>query len=467
MPTNILMPALSPTMEEGGLAKWHVKAGDKVTAGDVIAEIETDKATMEVEAVDDGRIESIVVPEGSQGVKVNAVIAVLLAEGESEAESAQAEAPTAKEPAAKKATAKKATAKKATSEKAGAVTAPAPASTPEGAIETPKASGSDGKSDRVVASPLARRLAREAGLDLSGVTGTGPHGRIVQSDVVGAGAGQSPDRSASPPETKASAPPSSTAAPGPDRALPAMSDKQVLGLYAADSYEIRPHDSLRRVIARRLRESKQTVPHFYVTVDTEIDALLGLRSDINFAAPEAEDGKPRWRVSVNDMIIKALAMALKAVPQANVTWTEGGMLIHRHADVGVAVAIPGGLITPIVRRADEKPLAQISTEMKDFAKRARDRKLMPEEYQGGSSSISNLGMYAVREFAAVINPPQSSILAVGAGTQRPVVRDGKIEIATVMTVTLSTDHRAVDGATGAELLKAFRRNIEKPAGMLV
>lgn len=459
MPTNILMPALSPTMEEGGLAKWHVKAGDKVTAGDVIAEIETDKATMEVEAVDDGRIGSIVVPEGSQGVKVNAVIAVLLAEGESEAESAQADAPTAKEPAAKKSTAKK-----ATSEKAGAAAEPAPA--PEAAIETPKGSGSDGKSDRVGASPLARRLAREAGLDLSEVTGTGPHGRIVQSDVVGAGAGQLPDRSASPPETKASAP-SSTAAPGPDRAVLAMSDKQVLALYAADSYEIRPHDSLRRVIARRLTESKQTVPHFYVTVDTEIDALLGLRSDINFAAPEGEDGKPRWRVSVNDMIIKALAMALKAVPQANVTWTEGGMLIHRHADVGVAVAIPGGLITPIVRRADEKPLAQISTEMKDFAKRARDRKLMPEEYQGGSSSISNLGMYAVREFAAVINPPQSSILAVGAGTQRPVVRDGKIEIATVMTVTLSTDHRAVDGATGAELLKAFRRNIEKPAGMLV
>ncbi|MCW5696589.1 MAG: pyruvate dehydrogenase complex dihydrolipoamide acetyltransferase [Bauldia sp.] len=447
MPTNILMPALSPTMEEGKLAKWLKKEGDAVKSGDVIAEIETDKATMEVEAVDEGTVGQILVPAGTEGVKVNAVIAVLLGEGES------AGAATPKPPAP-------AAAPASTAEAPPLPAAPAAASAaPPGAImraamhDTPPANGGD----RVFASPLARRLAKEAGIDVAAVKGSGPQGRVVKADIEAAGTGgvsAAPAKQASPP------------AAGTPAIASAMSDELILKYYAPGTYDVVPHDSIRKVIARRLTQSKQTVPHFYLTVDTEIDALLALRAEINAAAPEV-DGKPKWRVSVNDMIIKAMAGALVAVPEANATWTEGGMLRHHHADIGVAVAIEGGLITPVVRNADGKTLSDISNEMKDLAKRARDRKLTPEEYQGGATSISNLGMYGVRDFAAVINPPQSSILAVGAGVERPIVRQGEIVVATIMTVTLSTDHRAVDGALAAELLKAFKRLIEKPTAMLL
>jgi pyruvate dehydrogenase E2 component (dihydrolipoamide acetyltransferase) len=455
MPIDILMPALSPTMEEGNLAKWHVKEGDTVKSGDVIAEIETDKATMEVEAVDEGTIGKLVVPEGTEHIKVNAVIAVLLAEGEDKA--ALGKAPSA--PAA--ASAAKSEAPKAAAPAAPA-SQPAPpppkaAAAPQAAARAPAPAPASNGDGRVFASPLARRLAREAGLDLKSIRGSGPHGRIVKADIESARTGGAPRPAPAP------------SAPGAAPAVraPAMSDQQILKLYEPGSYEIVPHDNVRKIIASRLLESKQTIPHYYLNIDTEIDALIELREQINSAAPKDKDGNPVWKVSLNDMIIKAMAMALKVVPDANATWTEGGMLLHKHADIGVAVAIPHGLITPVVRRADEKPLSQISNEMKDYVKRARDRRLKPEEYQGGSTAISNLGMYGIKDFAAVINPPHSSILAVGMGEQRPVVHKGKIEIATIMSATLSADHRAVDGALGADLLRAFKRFIEKPSGMLV
>ncbi len=462
MPTNILMPALSPTMEEGNLAKWHVKAGDPVRPGDVIAEIETDKATMEVEAVDEGRVGSIVVPEGAQGVKVNAVIAVLLGEGESLDGTATAAPKPSAGAVAPVATAKAVPVAPLPARNGAAKAAAAP---PPGRSAPAPAGGSSPEAGRVVASPLARRLAKEGGIDLAAVHGSGPHGRIVKADI---------DAS----RANGARPPVSSAVPGPpamveaagtaQRAtMPALpSDQQILRLYEPDSFTTVPHDGVRKIIARRLTESKQTIPHFYLTMDTEIDALLALRAEINAAAPKARDGTPAYKISVNDLIIKALAMALQAVPDANATWTEGGMLLHRHSDVAVAVAIPGGLITPVVRRAELKRISEISNEMKDLASRGRERRLKPEEYQGGSTSVSNLGMYGVRDFAAVINPPHSSILAVGAGEQRPVVRDGKLAVATLMTVTLSTDHRAVDGALGAQLLGAFRTLVEKPAAML-
>ncbi len=447
MPIDILMPALSPTMEEGNLAKWHVKEGDTVKSGDVIAEIETDKATMEVEAVDEGTIGRLVVPEGAEHIKVNAVIAVLLSEGEDKSALGKASAAPAA-PAPKGAAPPKPAPAAQAAPKAAAPSQPAAPS----AAPTTSGNG-DG---RVFASPLARRLAREAGLDLKSIRGSGPHGRIVKADIEGA-------RTTG---VARPAPAAGAAAPSAARA-PAMSDQQILKLYEPGSYEVIPHDNVRKIIASRLLESKQTIPHYYLNIDTESDALLALREQINGAAPKDKDGNPGWKVSVNDMIIKAMAMALKAVPEANATWTEGGMLIHKHADIGVAVAIPHGLITPVVRRADEKPLSQISNEMKDYVKRARDRRLKPEEYQGGSTAISNLGMYGIKDFAAVINPPHSSILAVGMGEERAVVRKGKIEVATIMSATLSADHRAVDGALGADLLRAFKRFIEKPSGMLV
>jgi pyruvate dehydrogenase E2 component (dihydrolipoamide acetyltransferase) len=303
---------------------------------------------------------------------------------------------------------------------------------------------------RVFASPLARRLAKEKGVDLAAVADSGPHGRIVKSDVEHAKPGAAPQRAT---------------ASGPAAPV-GMSDQQILKLYEPGSYEVVPHDNVRRIIARRLIEAKTTIPHFYLTLDTEIDALLKVRADFNFAAPKDKDGNPTWRISVNDFIIKAMALALMKIPAANATWTEGGMLLHKHADVGVAVAIQGGLITPVVRKADQKRMPEISADMKDFIKRAKDRKLAPHEYQGGSTAISNLGMYGIKDFAAVINPPHSSILAVGAGIEKPVVRGGEIKIATIMTVTLSSDHRAVDGALGAELLNAFKDFIEKPASLL-
>ncbi len=433
MPINILMPALSPTMEVGNLAKWLVKEGDTVAPGDIIAEIETDKATMEVEAVDEGTVAKIVVAEGAEEVPVNQVIAILVEEGEDaasvETPAATPVAVAAPEPAAAPAPAAAVT--------PAPVAAPAPV-----AIPAPKTEGA-----RIFASPLARRLAKENAIELAALSGSGPHGRIVRRDIETAiGAGK--------------------AAPSAAPAMQAMPDEQVRKLFEEGSYEIVKHDNLRKVIARRLVEAKTTIPHFYLTLDCDIDKLLEVRREINAAAPEI-DGEPAYKVSLNDMVIKALAKALIAVPAANATWTAEAMLLHKHADIAVAVSIPGGLITPVVRRADEKPLSVIANEMKDLAARARERKLMPEEYQGGSSAVSNLGMYGIREFAAVINPPQATILAVGAGVERPVIKDGALAKATIMTVTLSTDHRAVDGALGAELLAAFKNYIENPMAMLV
>ncbi|TPM35817.1 pyruvate dehydrogenase complex dihydrolipoamide acetyltransferase [Mesorhizobium sp. B2-3-5] len=456
MPINITMPALSPTMEEGNLSKWLVKEGDKVSPGDVIAEIETDKATMEVEAVDEGTVAKLVVPAGTEGVKVNALIAVLAAEGEDASAAAKSGDGTAPV---------KAEAAKADSPKADAPKAEAPKSEP--AVTPPKAApagNGHAAGERTFASPLARRIAKEAGVDVSAVTGTGPHGRVVKADVDAAIAGGAKTAPAA--KAPAGAPAASAAAP----AVKAMSDDQVLKLFEEGSYDLVPHDNMRKTIARRLVEAKTTIPHFYLTLDCELDALLALRSQLNAAAPMKKTDKgeaPAYKLSVNDMVIKAIAMALKAVPDANASWTESAMVKHRHADVGVAVSIPGGLITPIIRKADEKTLSTISNEMKDLASRARSRKLKPEEYQGGTTAVSNLGMFGIKDFAAVINPPHATILAVGAGEERAVVRNGEIKIATVMSVTLSTDHRAVDGALGAELLVAFKRLIENPMGMLV
>jgi pyruvate dehydrogenase E2 component (dihydrolipoamide acetyltransferase) len=444
MPTNILMPALSPTMEKGNLAKWLKKEGDKVKSGDVIAEIETDKATMEFEAVDEGVIGKILVPEGTQDVAINAPIAILLADGEKlDAGAAPKAAPAAAAPA------------KSTTPSSPAPAAAPPAARPAAAAPAPAAS-TNGSGGRTFASPLARRLAKEAGVDLAQVKGSGPHGRVVKSDIDAVRSGKAPLQEAR----------SAAGATGKPITAPSMTDAQVMKLFDDGEYDVVPHDNVRKIIARRLVEAKTTIPHFYLTVDTEIDALLALRGEINDAAPKDKDGKPAWKVSVNDLVIKALAMALKRVPDANVTWTEGGMLRHKRADIGVAVSIPGGLITPVVRHADTKRISEISIEMKDLAARARVKKLAPHEYQGGSSAVSNLGMFGIKDFAAVINPPHATILAVGAGIETPVVRAGKVEIRTIMTCTLSTDHRAVDGALGAQLFAAFKELIEKPAGML-
>jgi pyruvate dehydrogenase E2 component (dihydrolipoamide acetyltransferase) len=453
MPINILMPALSPTMEEGNLAKWNVKIGDKVKSGDVLAEIETDKATMEVESIDEGTVAQLLVPEGAQGVKVNALIAVLLADGEDA--SAIGAAPAAAEPAPAGA---------APAAEAAPAAAPAPAASAPAAAPAPAAAAAPAaqSGERVFASPLARRIAKDAGIDVAKVVGTGPRGRVVQADVEAAKKGGAA-KAAPTAAAAAPAPAAATAAP----AHSGPTDAQTLKLFAEGSYDLVPHDNMRKTIARRLTESKQNVPHFYVTVDTDLDALLALREQINGAAPKDADGKPVYKISVNDMVIKAMALALKKVPGANASWTDGGMLVHKVVDVGVAVSIPGGLITPVVRNADAKSLSSISNEMKDLAKRARERKLKPEEYQGGTTSVSNLGMFGVKDFAAIINPPHATILAVGAGIQQPVVRGGEIKIATIMAVTLSTDHRVVDGALGAELLQAFKGYIEKPMAMLV
>ncbi|PPJ46690.1 pyruvate dehydrogenase complex dihydrolipoamide acetyltransferase [Rhizobium sp. KAs_5_22] len=453
MPINITMPALSPTMEEGNLSKWLVKEGDKVKSGDVIAEIETDKATMEVEAVDEGTVAKLVVPAGTEAVKVNAVIAILAADGEDVAAAAAGGGSAA--PAKAEAAPAKTEAAPAKVEAAPAVSQPITDKAPAPSTPAPVAKSGE----RVFASPLARRLAKEAGVELSAVSGSGPHGRVVKSDV---------EKAVSSGGAKAAPVVATTAAPA--AAAPAMakgaSEEAVLKLFEAGSYELVPHDGMRKTIAKRLVESKQTIPHFYVTVDCELDALMALRAQLNDAAPR-KDGAPAYKLSVNDMIIKAMAMALTEVPDANVSWTETNMVKHKHADVGVAVSIPGGLITPIIRHAELKTLSAISNEMKDLGKRAKDRKLKPEEYQGGTTSVSNMGMMGVKQFAAVINPPHATILAVGAGEQRVVVKNGEMKIANVMSVTLSTDHRCVDGALGAELLGAFKRYIENPMGMLV
>jgi pyruvate dehydrogenase E2 component (dihydrolipoamide acetyltransferase) len=439
MPINILMPALSPTMEKGNLARWLKKEGDAVKAGDILAEIETDKATMEYEAIDEGVIAKILVPEGTADVAVNAPIAVLAAEGEDVRSIAAGGA--AARPAA------------ATAPSAAAPAAPQPAQAPRPAVNGHAAAGAG----RIFASPLARRLASTAGIALGSIPGSGPHGRVIARDVEEAKSGAAALK----------APPAAAAQPAAAPLAQTMADDKIRALFEPGSYEVVPHDNMRKIIAQRLVMAKQTIPHFYLTVSCALDKLLAAREDVNHTAPKGADGKPAWKLSVNDFIIKALALALIKVPDANVTWTETGMLKHRHADIGVAVAIPGGLMTPVIRKAETKSLGTISAEMKDFAARARNRRLKPEEYQGGSTAISNLGMYGIEEFSAVINPPHATILAVGAGIQQAVVHDGHIVPATVMKVTLSTDHRAVDGALGAQLLDAFKTFIESPTAMLV
>src|SRR3954462_14962834 len=465
MPVNILMPALSPTMEKGNLAKWLKKEGEKVKPGDVIAEIETDKATMEYEAIDEGTLAKIVVPEGTQDVPVNQLIAVLAEEGEDvNTAAAGAEKASAAKPAAKPASAP---APAASAQKRPEATPQDGASTrPQGQIPVPgegakapakgEAPGAVARgSERVFSSPLARRLARDAGIDLARVQGSGPHGRIIARDVEAAKSG------------KGLVAPAAIAPAGAPLAIQAPADDKIRALFEPGSYEVVPHDNIRKVIARRLLEAKLTIPHFYLTVDCNIDKLLDAREEINAAASKDKDGKPAYKISVNDFVIKALALALQRVPDANVTWTEGAMLRHRHSDIGVAVSIPGGLITPVIRKAEQKSLSVISNEMKDFAARARARKLAPQEYQGGTSAVSNLGMYGIKEFYAIINPPHATILSVGAGEERAVVRNGKIEPAHLMTVGLATDHRAVDGALGALLLGAFKALVENPVMMVV
>jgi pyruvate dehydrogenase E2 component (dihydrolipoamide acetyltransferase) len=447
------MPALSPTMEKGNLARWLKKEGDKIKSGDVIAEIETDKATMEYEAVDDGTLAKIVVPEGTQDVAVNSVIAVLAGEGEDvkAAAGAARSAPQAAPKAAQQAAAKPpAVAPKPAAEKPAPVLAQsAPRASP-----TPAPAQLSRGENRIFSSPLARRLAKEANIDLNRVQGSGPHGRVIARDIDQAKSGKGLRAPAGAPA-------------GAAAIAPAMSDAQIRSLYEEGSYELVPHDGMRRTIAQRLTASVQTIPHFYETMDCDIGRLMVAREEINAAAPKNKDGKPAYKLSVNDFVIKALALALQRIPDANVSWTEAGMLKHKHSDIGVAVALPGGLITPIVRNAESKSLSTISNEMRDLAVRARERKLKPHEYQGGTSSVSNLGMYGIKDFTAVINPPQSTILAVGVGEERAVVRNGKIEAATVMSVTLSCDHRAVDGALGAELIGAFKMLIENPVMMVV
>jgi len=422
MATNILMPALSPTMTEGNLARWLKQEGERIKAGDVIAEIETDKATMEVEAVDEGILGRILVPAGTQGVKVNDVIAVLVEAGE--AVPAAGVAPKAA---------------------AAPAAAPAPVTAPVAAAPAPVAAPASG--DRVFASPLARRMAAQAGVDISKIAGSGPNGRIVKADVDAA-------LSRGPAPVAAAAPAPLVAAPRP-----------VAPVAITAPHTAVPNSSIRKVIARRLAESKATIPHFYVSTDVEIDALLKIRADLNARSPK--DGPGAYKLSVNDLVIKATAVTLRRFPNVNAMWTEDAILQLHDVDISVAVSIPDGLITPIVKNADIKGLAAISTEMKDLAARAKSGKLKPEEFQGGGFSISNMGMYGVRDFAAIINPPQAGILAVSAGEQRPVVKNGALAIATVMTLTLSVDHRVIDGALAAEFLQALKRNIEDPLSLML
>ena len=431
MPIEILMPALSPTMTEGNLAKWLKKEGDEVHSGDVLAEIETDKATMEVEAVDDGKIGKILVPEGAEGIKVNAPIALLL--GEDEDASAL--------------------------EKFGElVPQPAPLTQPsaesvQAAAAAPAAAAAERGNGRIFASPLARRMAQQAGLDLGAIRGSGPQGRIVKSDIEAA---LSPGRAAPAPAPVQLAAMPQLAPP----VAPVLSKERVAALAGNPPYTERPLNAMRRVIARRLTESKQTVPHFYLTIDCEIDALLKIRAELN-AKSDA------YRISVNDFVIRAAALALRQVPAANASWSDEAILLWDTVDVAVAVALDDGLITPIVKMADRKGLAAIANETTDLVARARAGKLKLEEFQGGTFSVSNLGMYGVREFAAVINPPHGGILAVGAAEQRPVVKNGALTIGTVMSCTLSCDHRAVDGAVGAQFLAAFKKLVEDPLTMLL
>jgi pyruvate dehydrogenase E2 component (dihydrolipoamide acetyltransferase) len=439
MSISITMPALSPTMEEGNLLKWHVKVGDKVKPGDIIAEIETDKATMEVEAVDEGTVTSLLVEEGAQGVKVNAVIAELDGQGGGAAKAAPKSAPSKVEAKG---------AEKPAPKSAPAASATQPSPSPLGGGErAPAPSAVAGQ--RVRASPLARRLARQEGVDLLALKGSGPHGRIIKADVL---------------KGRPSTPPSGPAQDEGRRAPVSLIEPAILDerIYLPDTFELIPLDAVRKVTARRLTQSFMQIPHFPLTIDLEIDHLLSARARINETA-SAKGAK----VSINDMLIKACAMALMAQPDANASFTDKGIAMHKSAHVSVAVAITGGLITPVVRDAQKKGLAQIAAEMKDLAARARDRKLKPQEYMGGTFSISNLGMFGIKDFASVINPPEGMILSVGAGEKRPIVRGDKIEIATIMTVTLTCDHRVVDGATGAKWLQHFKQFVETPEAMLL
>jgi pyruvate dehydrogenase E2 component (dihydrolipoamide acetyltransferase) len=498
MSEPITMPALSDTMNTGRLVKWVKKLGDAIKKGDTIAEVETDKAVMEVDAFHDGYLAGPLAPEGTE-MPVGKVIGYIAdSPGEAPAGVAQAtpaapktappetvraaDVPAEEEegpkaaaaaaakgapaPAAKPAAAPAKTTDAPTAqstspqqgEDARSASLPAQSSLPLPAAEksAPKAPGEEAQTshaNRVSASPLARRLATDSGVDLAGIQGSGPHGRIVAADVEAA---KSRKGVMAPAAAEAATP-----------AGHGMSDQQIRALYPDDSYEIVPHDSMRRIIAQRLVQSNLTIPHFYLTVDCDIGKLLAAREEINSTAPQDKDGKPLWKLSVNDFVIKAMALALQRVPDANATWTESCMLKHKHSDVGVAVAIKGGLITPLVRNAENKSLSGISNEMKELAARARARKLKPEEYQGGASAVSNLGMFDIKDFTAVINPPQATILAVGTGKKRPVERSGKIEIATIMTVTLSCDHRVVDGVLGAQLIGAFKALIEQPVLLAV
>ncbi|WIJ23628.1 pyruvate dehydrogenase complex dihydrolipoamide acetyltransferase [Devosia sp. RR2S18] len=458
MPIDITMPALSPTMEEGKLAKWHVKEGDSVSSGDVIAEIETDKATMEVEAVDEGKIGKIMVAEGTDGVKVNAVIAVLLQEGEDA--SAVSSSGKAEEKAAPTATteAPKPDAGTLMYDKGTDTTSSAPVdSKPSAQPGTPKPQKSEAPAGKVFASPLARRLAKEAGLDVASIAGSGPKGRVIKADIEAAKSGKG----------SAKAAPTAATAPGAGAPIAGgMSKQQVLAMFEEGTYELVPNDGMRKTVAARLTESKQTVPHFYLTVDCRIDALLSAREQINAQAPKNKEGKPAYKLSVNDFVMKAWAVALQRVPAANATWAGDSILYHKRSDVAVAVAVPGGLFTPVVKSADTKTLREISEEVKDLATRARNKKLAPHEYQGGATSVSNLGMFGIKHFSAVINPPHGTILAVGAGEERVFPDNGQVKIGQFMTVTLSCDHRAVDGALGAEVLGVFKGLIETPVMML-
>ncbi|AQX27849.1 MULTISPECIES: pyruvate dehydrogenase complex dihydrolipoamide acetyltransferase [unclassified Bartonella] len=440
MPIKITMPALSPTMKEGNLSKWNIKEGDKVTCGDIIAEIETDKATMEVEAIDEGTVAKIVVPAGMQGVKVNSLIVVLAEEGEDLSEAVKVAEETSS------VTMKESVIKQSLD--SASIQA-------SHSLKNQQLVQRNANNRRLFASPLARRLAAQAGIDLSLISGTGPHGRVIKRDVEKAlNNGIESSRSLHIDQLITSG----------------ISDEHVLQLFKESEYTFAPHNNMRKTIAKRLVAAKQMVPHFYVTIDCELNALLELRTQLNAVVPMVEtqeEMNPAYKLSVNDMIIKAVALSLKAVPDANVSWLEGGMLYHKHCDVGVAVSVPNGLMVPIVRCAEEKSLSIISNEMKDLVTRARERKLRMEEYQGGTTTVSNMGMYGIKNFSAIINPPHATIFAIGSGEKRAIVKDDALAIATVMSVTLSVDHRAVDGALAAEVAQTFKKIIENPLTMLI
>ena len=462
MSTQILMPALSPTMEEGKLAKWHVKEGDAVKAGDILAEIETDKATMEFESIDEGRIGKLLVPEGAEGVKVNAPIATLLGEGEAPDPNAPADISTAM---------------KAIRDQMGPVSSPKPQPISPPAPQPKQAAGTaapapapaaqastaprQSNGARIFASPLARRVAQLSGVRIESLQGSGPRGRIVKADVDAAAKSGVPVRAAAAtaPQVRPTAEPQ---AAGPSMIAP-LPDARLF--YKEGTYDLVPHDSMRKTIARRLTSAKALIPHYYLTIDCDIGALMEVRARLNGRAPK--DGEGAYKLSVNDFVLKAAAEALMRHPDVNSSWTDTALLRHKHADIGVAVDLKPGLITPIVFHAEGKGLVEISNEVRSLAERAKAKKLKPQDYEGGSFSISNLGMFGIRNFTAVVNPPQSAILAVGAGEERAVVKDGKVVAATIMTVTMSCDHRVIDGATGSRFLQTFKTFVEEPASMLL